>query len=247
MKVIVLAAGYATRLYPLTKERPKPLLTLGQKPILNHIFQKLVDLSISEVVIITNNKFYSQFEDWRMQHKFPFDVQVINDGSNDDSDKLGAIGDILYSLDQMQLSKDEGLMILAGDNIFEINLNEVIQFGEGKDVVLAAYQLKNTELASQYGVLKINQDQKIIDFKEKPEIPESNLISTGIYYFPHDAVDIFQQYRLEGQNFDAPGYFIQWCVQKKSSFAYQFDGHWYDIGDLDSYQRANEIFLCQNS
>ena len=158
----------------------------------------------------------------------------------DDTDKLGAIGDIIFSLDQMEVPKD--LLIMAGDNIFEFNIQDLINFGKEHGPTIGAYQLASMDLASQYGVLNADENNKITNFYEKPKNPISKLVSTGVYYYPEKAKEIFYDYKETGENLDAPGYFIQWLVAKMDAYAYLISGNWFDIGDIDSYEHANKYF-----
>ena len=248
MKVFVLAAGYATRLYPLTKTQPKPLLPIAGRPIIDYLLDQLIGISnIDEVVVISNACFYEHFVFWKKKLNYPYKITILNDGSTDDSNKLGAIGDILFAFEKVSMAED--LLILAGDNIFDFSLSELVKFGSKRGPTIGAYELGDIRLASQYGVLKINDSNRIIEFFEKPKQPTSQLVSTGVYYYPKNAAYIFQKYIQSGGNKDAPGFFVQWLINFEPSFAYTFSGDWFDIGDMERYQEAELYFSkrVQNS
>jgi len=243
--VIVLAAGYATRLYPLTENFPKPLLEVAQKPMMNHLLDRLLPISdqIGNVTCVTNNKFVHHFEDWNEKQNLPFSIHILNDGSRTNEDRLGAIRDIHLALNSFEEKGD--VMVIAGDNIFDFNLKsfylKALSYPES--VTLACTDVKDRELAKHYGILQLGKDGEVIQFSEKPSEPLSTLASTGIYYFPETTLDLFDRYLKEkGLNPDAPGFYISWLLDKASVFGQPLKGVWYDIGDLKSLREANEIF-----
>lgn len=243
MKTILLAAGYATRLYPLTKNQPKPLLQVGNQTILDHILNKLSKLpSIDKIYVVTNQKFYDHFQKWHQNHPLQQYIEILNDQSTCEEDRLGAIGDIHFTLQQKQIQDD--LLIVAGDNLFELSLPHMLQFAKEKNTpVLCAKNLQHKKhLLHKYGIVQLDENQKIIHFEEKPSQPKSHFVATALYYFPQHYLHLFQQYIQEGNLQDAPGYFIQWLYQKQPLYAYTFQEDWFDIGDLASLKEAQQYY-----
>ena len=174
MKALILAAGYATRLYPLTKEYPKPLLKVGAKPIIDYIIEKLSAVNdIDEIIVVTNSKFISIFKKWAREIKVSKTITLIDDLTKDLADRRGAIGDMDFVIDQRHIQDD--LLIVGGDNLFEDQLHEFLSFAKDKtpSPVIGIYDIKNKEQAAKYGVLKMDNDNRVIDFEEKPQTPQS--------------------------------------------------------------------------
>lgn len=239
MKGLILAAGYGTRLYPLTLDRPKPLVKVGGKTILERLLRKLEFLGLcDEVYIVTNNKFYSMINRWVATRTFSFKLTVINDMTTSNEDRLGAIGDINLVLEKEKPEDD--LLVVAGDNLFEFDVADFIskvendgQFG------VALYDVKDNELARKYGIVSLDEKSIISDFQEKPESPKSTLASTGIYYFPGKKLSLLYDYMNTGLAKDAPGNFVKWLSGKETVYGYVFDQGWYDIGDKNSLEKAD--------
>lgn len=243
MKALILAAGYGTRLHPLTKERPKPLLLVGKKPIINYLIQKLDNLDgLDTIYVVTNQKFYDAFENWLKELKTKKQVVLINDGTMKHEDRLGALGDIELAIRWQGISDD--LLILAGDNIFGWDLNGFVEYAlaQPQSFTMGAYDLEDKSKVSKYGVVEIDDKSCLKSFHEKPEEPISSLIATGIYYFPKDKLKLVEEYLKVGKETDAPGHFVSWLLRNQEVRCYIFKGVWYDIGDKDSYHKANLIF-----
>jgi glucose-1-phosphate thymidylyltransferase len=242
MKGLILAAGYGTRLYPLTLDKPKPLLEVGNKTILERLVRKLETVdSCDEVYVITNDKFYEVINKWKEEHKTRFPVSVINDGTLSNDDRLGAIGDINLVFENKDPQDD--ILIMAGDNLFEFDINDFINFASvKKEMAIAFFDVKDIELASKYGIVSLDEDGKIVDFKEKPKNPESTLASTGIYYLPGSRLAAFKEYMETENSKDAPGNFVRWMAENNDVYGYVFDDGWYDIGDIKSYERADREY-----
>lgn len=239
MKVLILAAGYATRLYPLTKDRPKPLLLVGKKTILDHLVQKLEGLDdIEDIYIVTNQKFYGAFRDWLKTLKTNKKVSLESDGSTTNENRLGALGDIKMMIKRLRISDD--LVILAGDNMFDWDLREFVEYVKVKPTLftMAAYDIGDVEKASRYGVVEVNEKGYVSSFLEKPQKSPSSLIATGIYYLPKDGLHLISDYLKVGNEKDAPGHFVQWLYKDRQVRCYIFKGVWYDIGDIESYRKA---------
>lgn len=243
MKAILLGAGYATRLYPLTKNKAKPLLEVAGKTITDHIVEKIVQVpEVDEIIIVTNDKFAHQFEEWVNQANYDMKFTVVNDGTLTNETRLGAIGDIQFVIDQLGIQDD--LLILAGDNLFEFSLKEFVDFASEKSSdALAMYEEDNLTQLQRSGVAEIDLDSKLIkSFEEKPKEPKSNLSVPVFYVLKVSTIPLIQAYLNEGYNPDAPGNFIPYLINNKDTYAYVFEGKRYDIGTLESYEKVQKIF-----
>lgn len=244
MKAIVLAAGYATRLYPLTLDRPKCLLPVAGKPMLDWLCQKLFVLKgLEDIIIVTNAKFYEKLLGWQKSAIYDKPIRVLNDGTFSNETRLGAIGDLKFSLDQEQAHTD--VLMVASDNLFQTELHDFIRFAQGNDgVSLALYDIQDAKLATKkYGVVEIDPKGQVVRIEEKPEYPASSLIGTGVYYFPKKTLLWVSEYLAQAEAKDAPGYYIHWLMNKTKVFGYIFSGMWYDIGDFKALEEADRTFL----
>lgn len=241
MKVVLLCAGYATRLYPLTENLPKPLLPVADRPILEYILDHLKNVAgIDQVLIVTNHKFASHFETWAKQQSYPWPIEVVDDRTTSNEDRLGAIGDLAFTLKEKKIGQED-LLVIAGDNLFDFDLSDFIKKAQARRPhgVIAGYDVKDKELAKQYGLVKINQEGQIAEFFEKPENPPTTMASCGLYWLPRETRVLLDRYLAEGHNSDQPGHYMRWLVSVDRLFLVPLEGHWYDIGDKISYQRAN--------
>lgn len=243
MKAIILAAGYATRLYPLTENRPKPLLEIGGKPILQYLLEKIEPLDlVDEVIIATNDRFYDQFVDWMAGFVYSKTIIVLNDGTTANENRLGAIADLCFALKERQL--DEDLLVLAGDNLFDFALTDfVAYYQEVRADCITAHQLDDLEELRKTGVIETNGEGRVLSFAEKPMDPRSNLAVPPFYIYRRDTIPLLKEYLQAGENPDAPGNFIPWLLKRKKVYAFRFEGARYDIGTLESYRLVNELFL----
>ena len=245
MKCIILAAGYATRLYPLTENQPKPLLNIADKPIMEHIIEKIDELKeIDEIFIVTNNKFFNHFNDWNKNFSSRFKIKVINDGTLSNDDRLGAIGDLNFVIKSENI--DEDFVQISGDNLFQFSLKDMHQhFNEKKHISIALYDVKNIEEAKKMGICAINEESKVIDFEEKPENPKSTLCSIGVYFYPRIVKDHLNQYLSEGNSSDMPGKFMEWLHKKDHVHGFVFDKEgerWFDIGGFEALEEAKKDY-----
>jgi glucose-1-phosphate thymidylyltransferase len=247
MKCILLGAGYATRLYPLTRNQPKPLLPVGGVPMMERILAKVLAVKeIDAVYIVSNRRFIDNYRAWlrdletRRPPRAP--VTLIDDGSSTNDDRLGAIGDIRFAIDQAKIKDD--LLVVAGDNLFSAGLGGVVRsFGKnGTTVALKDLSGSPAELISQYSVVKLDADHRIVDFEEKPPLPKGTLIAIAIYLYARKHVPCFDRYIAEGHKPDQPGYFVQWLHKQVSVYGHVLEGTWFDIGDIHSYNKANELY-----
>ena len=242
MKGLVLAAGYATRLYPLTKNQPKPLLEVAGKSILDYIVEKMEKVeAIDEIIIVTNDKFTSHFEEWAKQSDYKKPLTVINDGTTTNDNRLGAIGDIQFVIEQLNLEDD--LMILAGDNLFDFELTDFAEYFYKVDTdIITTYPEEDEAQLKRAGVIEIDEDSKVLSFEEKPEQPKSNFCVPAFYLYRRETLSEFKNYLADGHNPDAPGHFVPYLINKKSVHAFLFEGQRYDIGTVESYEKVQQIF-----
>lgn len=245
MKVIILAAGYATRLYPLTLTQPKPLLPVAGKPMVEHVLDNLAPIpGIDRVYVVTNAKFAGHFQTWSEHYratKSKFDFTVVNDGSTDDSNKLGAIGDIHFVIKSQ--SVDDDLIIVAGDNLFSQKLGDFGRFcADVKAPVLAVYDVGNLEEIKKYNSISTGPDGRITYFEEKPKQPLSTLTGIALYYYPRATIPMIKEYIAEGNNPDQPGLLVQWLYPRTAVYTWRVPGLWYDIGSKETLEEANRIF-----
>lgn len=242
MKALVLAAGYATRLYPLTENQPKPLLKVAGKSILDYIVEKIEKVeAIDEIIIVTNEKFTSHFEKWVEEANYSKPFTVVNDGTTTNDNRLGAIGDIQFVIEQLKLEDD--LMVLAGDNLFDFELTDFTHyFEEVQTDIITTYKEEDESHLKRAGVIELDENSKVLSFEEKPENPKSNYCVPAFYLYKKETLSEFEEYLTDGHNPDAPGHFVPYLLRKKPVHAFQFEGLRYDIGTLESYEKVQQIF-----
>ncbi len=245
MKALILAAGYATRLYPLTLTQPKPLLSVAGKPMIEFVLDNLVPIEgIDRFYVVTNSKFASQFQRWADHYratKSKVEFTIIDDGSTDDSNKLGAIGDLNLVLEREKI--DDDLIVVAGDNLFSQKLPAFGTFCREKNApVLAVYDVGSLEQIKKYNSITINAAGQITFFEEKPAKPISTLTGIALYYYPRASLPLIKQYVSEGNNPDQPGRLVQWLYTRTPVYTWTVPGIWYDIGSKETLEEANRIF-----
>jgi len=242
MKTIILAGGYAKRLWPLTKNIPKQLLLVGGRPMIEYIIEKLeAQEEIDKIIISTNKKFEKNFKEWLLKYKSAKDIELVIEPARSEDNKLGSVGALGYLIKEKKL--DEELMIIGGDNLFEFDLRNLINYYREKDGdIVALYDLKSIQKARNYGVAKIDKEMRIIDFVEKPENPPSTLVSTACYILSSEGVRSILTYLDKGENPDAIGFFIKWLIKRDRVFGFVFSGRWFDIGSLESLKEADFIY-----
>ncbi len=245
MKVIILAAGYATRLYPLTQTRAKPLLKVAGKPMIDHVLDNLSAVEgIEHVYVVTNAKFAEQFQEWadrRAQIEPKPGFTIVNDGSTDDTNKLGAIGDLHFVLEREHI--DDDLLVVAGDNLFS---NALTDFGrycrETRAPVLALYDVGNLDEIRKYNAITVDNQHRITFFEEKPQNPSSTLTGIALYYYPKAILPLIRKYVAEGNNTDQPGRLVQWLYTRVPFYTWVVPGLWFDIGSKETLEEADRIF-----
>ncbi|MCD8036137.1 MAG: nucleotidyltransferase family protein [Clostridiales bacterium] len=242
MIAIILAAGYATRLYPLTINRPKALLPINKKPIIDYIVDEIETIEeVKEIIVISNHKFADCFNEWAENLECLKKIEVLDDGTTTEETRRGAIGDILYAIEEKNI--DDELLVIAGDNFFTYSLKDYFGYYRLKDRdCVCVKKFDNREMLKQFGVALLDEDGRVLDIEEKPENPKSNTAVYATYMYKRDTVPMFRQYIDEGNKPDAPGYFAEWLYKRKEVYAYTFDGECYDIGTPESYRSVCEEY-----
>ncbi len=244
MKALILAAGYGTRLASVIKDTPKPLIPVGQRPLVDYVVDKLQDIkSLTEIVVVSNNKFTPHFQEWASSRNGGLPIRVVNDGTNTPEERLGSVGDINFVWQSTGSLED--WLIIGGDNLFDGDLSQFVDFAVSKSpaMTIGVYDIKDIQAATKFGVLGVDADQKIISFQEKPKNPASSLITMCLYYFPKQTLVFLPEYLKDSKAVDAAGSYIQWLSEKKNVYGFQFSGKWYDIGSIESLEEARAHFL----
>ena len=239
MKLVVLAAGYATRLYPLTLDRPKPLLEVAGRPMLDHLLDRVLAIGgIDETIVVTNAKFAPAFTDWARGRG---DVTVVNDGTTSETDRLGAIGDIGFVVESRGL--DDDLVVVAGDNLFGA---DITGFGsrieEVAAPVLAVYDVGDIAEMPKYNQVQADAAGRITFFEEKPANAATTLAGIALYYYPRETLTLIREYLAAGNNPDQPGRLVQWLYPRIPVYTWLVPGAWYDIGSHESLVEADAVF-----
>ena len=236
MKAIVLAGGYATRLWPITKHRPKMFLPVGESTVIDLIFRELeADDRVSEVYVSTNERFAEDFERHLAESEFEKPTLTVEDTS-EESEKFGVVGALVQLVERENITEDT--MVVAGDNLISFDIADFIDYFQDHDSpTLAAYDVGSREKAKSYGLVELDGNQ-VVDFQEKPEEPKSTLVSIACYALTAETLPLLSEYLEDGNNPDEPGWFIQWLQAEESVYAYTFEGAWFDIGTPDSYLEA---------
>ena len=210
--------------------------------MMEYILDKITSINdVNEVLVVTNNKFSAHFEEWAKNYNYPKPIKIINDGTLSDEDKLGAVGDIQFVIDRENLNED--LLVIAGDNLFEFNLNDFVDFfKQKKDNAIAVYDVKDMEIAKRMGVVTVDENKKLTFFQEKPEKPNTTLIAICCYLFPAEKLGKIKEFLDTGAKSDAPGYYVQWLYKNDNVYCFVFEESWFDIGNLDQYKKANQVY-----
>lgn len=242
MKVLILAAGYATRLYPLTLNRPKALLPIGGGTMLDILTKKIADIpDADEIFIVTNSRFYGMIKDWADGASSAAKITVLDDGTSSENDRLGAVGDIIFAIEHGNI--DDDLMILACDNLFTFSLADFYRFfSERSADCVCGGVMESVEERKRFGIIEEDGDGNILSFAEKPDFPHSDLAAYAIYMYKRETLPLFRQYMSEDKGGDSPGKFLEWLCGVKPVCVYRFEGECFDIGTVPAYEEACERF-----
>ena len=243
MKCLILAAGYATRLYPLTENFPKPLLKVGEKSILDWLVDDLVETTdIDEFVVISNHKFATHFEEWKNSKEKTrfYEITVIDDGTSTNESRLGAVKDIQLAVEKLKLTDD---LLVAGDNVLDFSLSKFVEFAKKKGTSCVMCHEEN-ELKKQQktAIITVNKNDLITFYEEKPKEPKGNLAVPPFYCYRSVDVKRIQEALDSGCGYDAPGSFAAWLSKQTPMHAYKMPGKRYDIGDINSYEYVKSVF-----
>ena len=240
MKCLILAAGYATRLYPLTENFPKPLLTVGEKTILDWLIDDIDSASlIDEYVVISNHKYAKHFEKWA-ENKVQ-KITVVDDGTSSNETRLGAVKDIQFAIEKLKL--DDDMLIIAGDNVLDFSLTKFISYAREKNssCIMRYYEPDEKKL-TKCGVVSIDENDKILDMEEKPSNPKSHWCCPPFYYYTKTDATLVQKGIDSGCGTDAPGSYIAWLCTQVDVHAMEMPGKRYDIGNLESYEKVQQEY-----
>ncbi len=241
MKAVVLAGGYATRLWPITKNRPKMFLPVGERTVIDEILADLEDdPRVEDVYVSTNERFGDKFDEYLSESDFD-KPQLSVENTQTETEKFGVIGALTQLINREGI--DDDLLVVAGDNLISFHLSEFIDFFESTGTAsLAAYDVGSRERAKSYGLVELD-GTRVVDFQEKPEDPQTTLVSIACYAFTADQLPLLDRYLTGDNNPDEPGWLIQWLQERDPIHAFSFDDAWFDIGTPESYLSAVEWSL----
>lgn len=240
MKCLILAAGYATRLYPLTENFPKPLLSVGNKTILDHLIDDIDTLgTVDEYVVISNHKFAQHFEDWAKTKNQK--ITVVDDGTSTNETRLGAVKDIQFAVEKLEL--DDDMLVIAGDNVLDFSLTKFISYAreKGTSCIMRYYEADEKRLHKS-GVASVDEKDRIVAMEEKPENPKSHWCCPPFYYYTKTDARLVGEGIKAGCGTDAPGSYIAWLCTKTKVHAMEMPGKRYDIGNLESYEKVQKEY-----
>ncbi|WP_437920245.1 nucleotidyltransferase family protein [Sphingobacterium sp. LRF_L2] len=242
MKTLILAAGYATRLYPLTKNFPKPLLEVGGKTILDRLVESVDQIpEVTSHIVVTNATFAEHFENWKNKAAYSKEIVVLNDGTTSNENRLGAVKDILFAIEQLHI--DEDLLVLAGDNVITFSFEDFVTFAKEKQTsCITCHEEPSLAALQKTGVLETEEDFRVIAMHEKPEVPPSHWAVPPFYYYKKADLPLIKRALDEGCGYDAPGNLAAWLCQQTTVYAWPLNGSRFDIGDLAAYEYAQKEF-----
>lgn len=241
MKCVLLCGGFAKRMVSIAQDRPKALLPVAGKPIIQHILEKIEPLDLERIFILTNKKFELQFRKFLSRYKLSKEVVLVVEPTLSEGEKLGSIGALRFLIEHEKVNDD--LFSISGDNLFEFSLERFMNFYKARrETVVGLYDVKRKEEAKKLGIVEIDEKGRVIGFEEKPEKPKSTLASTGIYIYPKDVLPLILEYLAQGNNPDAPGYFLTWLYKRQHVYGFVFKEQWFDIGSPETYREAERKF-----
>ena len=237
---MILAAGYATRLYPLTENFPKPLLKVGDKTILDWLIDDIDGAGlVDEYVVISNHKFAHHFDAWAKEKTQK--ITVVDDGTDSNETRLGAVKDIQFAIDQLAI--DDEMLVIAGDNVLDFSLTKFVKYAKekGTSCIMRYYEASAARL-SKCGVVEIDPTDRILSMEEKPASPRSNWCCPPFYFYTREDSRLVQKGIEAGCGTDAPGSYIAWLSTQTEVHAMEMPGKRYDIGNLESYERVKKEY-----
>lgn len=238
MTAIILAAGYATRMYPLTLNFPKPLLEVGEKKIIDHLLDDLVQSGVERTVVVSNHKFIDQFTSWADTRE---NVIVLDDGSVDNDHRLGAVKDIEFAIEKANI--DDDIVVLAGDNVLNFSLSSFIKYGkEKKTTCIMRHEQRDINKLRKTGVIVIDDNDLVLEMEEKPQEPKSIWAVPPFYYYTKEDIKLVKEGIESGCGTDAPGSFISWLVKKKPVHAFLMPGERFDVGSIEGYEKIKKEY-----
>lgn len=240
MKCIILAAGYATRMYPLTLNFPKPLLEVGGKPILDWLCSDILSCGVDQIYVVTNHKFYPQFATWAQDKS---EITVLDDGTSTNETRLGALHDISYVLDSLSGAFEQDYLILAGDNVLDFSFKDFLSYAQTKNAscVMRHYQ-GDLERLRRTGVCEIDSDDRILSMEEKPKEPKSNWAVPPFYFYKGEDLKLLYKAFDDGISADAPGSFVSYLAALRPVYAFPMTGHRYDVGTIEGYEKLKVTY-----
>jgi len=241
MKAIVLAAGFGTRLRPLTDNTAKPLIDVAGRPIIDHIIDKIETLSeVDEIVVVCNERFAADFETWRAAQKRSKPIRLLNDGTTCNEDRRGAVGDIAFALEHM--NGDPDVLVVGGDNIFAFDLEPLLVSYREYGNSIAVRDVKNIDLARLYATVERTPEGRVTAMIEKPDSPTTTMVSVCIYVYGTSIRTRVREYAEAGHGMDTTGEFASWLCTVEPVYGCLLEGTWFDIGDMESLEKARQAF-----
>ena len=242
MKNIVIAAGYATRLYPLTENFPKPLRQIGESCILGRLIADIDQIDgITEHIIVSNHKFIGHFESWAKEQQTKHPIRLIDDGTETNETRLGAVRDLLLAIEQTKA--DEDLLVIAADNILDFSFRGFVEYAKqkGTSIIMCHHEPELKKL-QRTGVIEVDSNMKVLQMQEKPEVPVSNWAVPPFYIYRKEDLPLIKDCMNHGCGFDAPGNLAHYLCEITPMHAWPMPGHRYDIGTLESYEEIKKQF-----
>lgn len=241
MKALILAAGYGTRLHPLTQDRAKPLLPIAGRPIIDTLVEQLERITeIDRICVVTNERFADTFEDWSRAVGAKTPITIINDRTTSNADRLGGIGDMHFARQAARI--DDDLLVAGGDQVYTFDFGELVRFYRAHGSSVALHRVGDPELVRRYSEVRLDEHARIVEFREKPAEPKYDLCAACLYVYRPEHAALLGDYLAAGENPDAPGYFAGWLHSRVELYGYEFPGAWYDIGDIAVYEEADRFF-----
>ncbi|MDD5178182.1 MAG: nucleotidyltransferase family protein [Candidatus Nanoarchaeia archaeon] len=235
MKAIILAAGYGTRLKEIAKDLPKTLLKIGNKTILDRLMENIKKTEIKEIIIVTNNKFYQSFNDWK--NKNNLNITIVNDRTNTNEERLGALGDLQLAIKKLNVKED--ILVLGSDNILNFELTDMLnEFKKERTIMVALAKLRNKEELKKMGVVSVNKKNDIVLFEEKPLEPKSDYASTAVYIYPKEKLSLIDAYLKNKNNPEGPGNLLQYYYNKERIHCFISKEDWFDVGSVEVYNKV---------